>query len=73
MQILIVVLLAIIAIAVAPWAVGIIALALGTYITAVTIVSVLAAALLVVVLSWRGVASVPTDLKPRKSSAMNGF
>lgn len=53
MQILIVVLLAIIAIAVAPWAVGIIALALGTYITAVTIVSVLAAALLVVVLSWR--------------------
>ena len=57
MQILIVVLLAIIAIAVAPWAVGIIALALGTYITAVTIVSVLAAALLVVVLSWRGLSA----------------
>lgn len=66
MQILIVVLLAIIAIAVAPWTVGIIALAFGTYITVVAIVSGIVAVLFVVILSWCSLNAYRSKAEERK-------
>ncbi|MCA4960995.1 zinc ribbon domain-containing protein [Pseudomonas sp. Y24-6] len=66
MQILIVILLAIIAISVAPWIVGLLALGLGAYGVVIAIGAGLAAALLLAVGLWHLIAMLRSDLKKRK-------
>ena len=66
MQVLIVILLVIIAIAVAPWLVGLLALALGAYGVMVAIGAGIAVALLVAIGLWQLIAMLRAEAKKRK-------
>jgi ABC-type transport system involved in cytochrome bd biosynthesis fused ATPase/permease subunit len=66
MQALIVILLAIIAISVAPWIIGVLALAAGTYVVALAVASALAATLLMALLLWFGVSTLRSKAKERR-------
>lgn len=68
MQIIIVILLAIIAIAVAPWIIGVFALAAGTYVVALAIAAALAITLLISVLIWGWVSKLRYKSKEKQLS-----
>lgn len=66
MQVLIVILLAIIAIVLAPWLIGVFALAAGTYVVAMAIAAALTITLLILVLIWSWVSKLRTKAKEKQ-------